>query len=102
MAAKNLFSEAHGVFLDPLSCGSSVRYSVETVDYVDKSGDINRSTFDAGVSLSDCSRVITWSGHGKEGGEIMLRKLQSAIAELYAAKRAIRAGMKLLKVDTDE
>lgn len=104
MTAKNLFQAAHGTFLDPLTCGSSIRYSVETTDYVDsKTGKIHRSSMDATISLSDCNRVITWSGCGHDGGETMIDKIDVAIIELRAAKIAIRKALQVLKDDpTDE
>lgn len=92
---KTVYESAHGVFLDAGSCGSTVRYAVDvTANVKDGSTHMNMD-----VSLSDCTRVISWSGYGREGAKTMIKKLDAAIKELRAARTSLKFAITKLKDD---
>lgn len=81
-----------GRFIDPTSVGSSIQwrvtYSARTADRT-RTWEHDRSaadTDDCELALSDCSRVINWS---IEPGADSLAKLDAAIAELTACRKAL-------------
>lgn len=81
---KTLYDHTEGVFLDPQSCGSSVRCSAHV--YV-KRGQLNINSF---VELKDCTRVIEWSGYGSKGTLEIEKKLTVAIKALTNLRGAVR------------
>lgn len=92
MATRSLI-KAHGArFLDPANVGSSVRWSVTADEYVsEKSGNVTLS-MEAQMSLSDCSRTINWSAYNDD---LLLLKVQEAIAELRNAEKVLKRVAKL-------
>jgi hypothetical protein len=103
------------VQLHPESCASSIRWSVRatrTHSRYEIKG-VRKETygrdFEANVYLTDCSRQIGWSSASYDNGaSVMIEKLDVAIAELRAAKAAVRAvanfydHLQVTKDDDDE
>lgn len=81
---KTLFDHTEAVFLDPQSCGSSMRCSSHV--YI-KNGKLNINSF---VELKDCTRSIEWSGYGAKGTLEMEKKLTVAIKALTNLRGAVR------------
>lgn len=96
MTSKILFErkEHSAAFLDPENVGSSIRWTLHAVvrSYTPEGKEaFTGSTVDAEVSLSDCSRVITWSAHGRGTYEQMIRKLDAALVQLVNCRDALVA-----------
>ena len=86
-----------GRFIDPTSVGSSIQwrvtYSAREEDRTRK-WEHDRSaadTDDCELAISDCSRVINWS---IEPDANSLAKLDAAIAELTACRKALAHAIK--------
>lgn len=82
------------VQLDPETCGSSIRWFVQSKATVwkDRSHVHKGRQFSANVHLTDCSRQITWSAdHGdrENVSVVILQKLDRAIKELSAMRDAV-------------
>lgn len=89
--------EAHGArFLDPANVGSSVRWKVTVEQY--PKGHVR---MEGELSLSDCSRIITWSAYDNDQ---LLVKVQGAIAELKTMEKALKkaAALKAKFPDPDD
>jgi hypothetical protein len=83
--------------LHPESCGSSIRWAVHAKRtrsrWKDKGVQKEKygRDFEANVYLTDCGRQIGWSSASyHNGARVMIEKLDVAIAELRAAKAAVR------------
>lgn len=86
-----IYEKSQGVFLDIKSCGSSVRWgvSVERRSYKTK-GSKKRSfhlDFDFSISMTDCSRSITWSADGSSA--LAKKKIIMAISAFQDALRHV-------------
>jgi hypothetical protein len=95
---KTLFERSGGIFLDLMSCGSSIRWGVSVargrrrgVKKTDKNRYWHR--IEATVSLTDCNRTITWSG----SPATMRKKLNRAIAALKNLRENIDRGDRIFR-----
>ncbi len=92
---KTLMEEFSATFLDPASCGSSVRWSVSLTEdslYGENKGKIPTASFGIEVGITDCNKSINWSAHDYDLAD---KKLYRAIAELRKARVAIATAKKL-------
>lgn len=94
-SSKELPSHAESgmVQLHPQTCASSIRWYVgaKQTRHEFKGKVTYGREIEAQVHLTDCSRQIGWSSNHYEGGApIMIEKLDAAIAELQAMRRAMR------------
>ena len=81
---KNLL-HFNGVFIDPENVGSSIRYSMET-----KFNKKGKSHFECEVAISDCDRIIKWSGNDWNGGVTrFLRKIDKAVKTLQEIRQHV-------------
>lgn len=83
MKPKDKFLSTDAVFLEPATCGSSVRY----ITRVSKK---TRRQFEIDVVLTDCTRSITWSGWGEDGAALMAVKIDRAIDLLTLARNSLK------------
>lgn len=81
---KTVYDYTGAQFLDPQSCGSSVRCSAHV--WIEN-GKLYISSF---AELKDCSHLVEWSGRGAKGTLDMEKKLTVAIRELTALRGAVR------------
>lgn len=83
---KDLYDYTAADYLDPKSCGSSLRCSMNVYK---QSGKVYAEAF---AELKDCTRVIEWSGRGSGGLLAIEKKLTVAIRMLTEMRRAVRDG----------
>lgn len=83
---KVLFDYTDAQYLDPSSCGSSIRCSMNVSK---KNGKMYADAF---AELKDCTRTIEWSGYGADGLLKMEKKLTLAIRMLEKLRGAVRDG----------
>lgn len=85
-----LLSRTGQDFLDPDEVGSAIQYRMSVEERINDNG-TGWSSFNATISLSDCSRWITWDLEGDNAEA----KLDRAIRLLTAAKIDLRRANKV-------
>lgn len=79
---KSLYDHTTSDYLDPQTCGSSIRCSANV--YRKNS----RLCVDVFAELKDCTRTIEWTGYGADGLLAMEKKLTVAITHLTKLRAA--------------